>query len=326
MKKIYTRILYIIVILILLIAIAIPIYISYWRNNSTIETFHIFREPNKISFCDIRWTNDFLGKDKINKTAFFIPVKIKGLKGNLFMQFDSGTQTTLFYGKTLKKVLELGNSVETFYNNDSLHYIKKPVINIGNNQFQAKKIRIASSLGKEKIDSSFTVIGTIGFDIFVNRTLILDFKKDQLAITNKETDSLGYDLSYIEDASVNKFPLIIPAKIGNKNTRLFYDTGSSMFSLITSNKRLKNINKNKIDSLCCITNWGKQLPVFKKKLDASIKIGNLQYDNQSIYGCEVLDMVNYVPSWYLFGITGNRLFNNKVVVIDTKNNKFGIEN
>lgn len=326
MKKFYTKILYIIITLVLLIVIAIPIYISYWRNNSTIATFHTFKEPNKISFCDIKWTSDFLGKDKIDKIAFFVPVKIKGLKGNLFMQFDSGTQTTLFYGKTLKKILKSDNSVKTFYGNDSLYYVKNPIINIERNQFQAEKIRIASSLGEENIDSSFTVIGTIGFDIFVNRTLILDFKKDKLAITNKEASNLDYNLSYVKDASINKFPLIIPAKIGDKNTRLFYDTGSSMFSLITSNKRLKNINENKIDSLCCITNWGKQLPVYKKKLDTSIKIGALEYDNQSIYGCEVLDMVNYIPSWYLFGMTGNRLFNNKVVVIDTKNNKFGIEN
>ncbi len=50
------------------------------------------------------------------------------------------------------------------------------------------------------------------------------------------------------------------------------------------------------------------------------------YRNQSVYGCEVLDMVDYIPSWYLFRMTGNRLFNNKIIVIDTKNNKFGIEN
>jgi len=310
----------------LLVLIAIPIYISYWRNSSTVDTFHTFNEPNNISFCDIKWSRDSLGEEQIEKIAFFVPVKIKGLKGNLFMQFDSGTQTTLFYGKTLNKVSDSHNPIKTFYNEDSLRYFKNPVIRINDNHFQAEKIRIASSLGEEKIDSSFTVIGTIGFDVFVNRTLILDFKNDKLAITSKEIDSLGYDLSYVEDASISKFPLIIPAKIGRKNTKLFYDTGSSMFSLITSNKRLRNINDNKIDSLCCISNWGKQLPVYKKKLDDDIKIGDYKYSNLTIYGCEVLDVVNYIPSWYLFGMTGNRLFNNKVVVIDTKNNKFGIGN
>lgn len=310
----------------LLVLIAIPIFISYWRSSSTVDTFHTFNEPNNISFCNIKWSSDFLGEEKIEKIAFFVPVKIKGLKGNLFMQFDSGTQTTLFYGKTLNKVSDSLKPIKTFYNKDSLRYFKNPVIRINDTHFKAEKIRIASSLGEEKIDSSFTVIGTIGFDAFVNRTLILDFKNDKLAITNKEIDRLGYDLNYLEDASVDKFPLLIPTKIGKKNTRLFYDTGSSMFSLITSNKRLRNINDNKIDSLCCITNWERQLPVYKKKLDNDIIIGDYKYSNQTIYGCEVLDVVNYIPSWYLFGMTGNRLFNNKIVVIDTKNNKFGIEN
>ena len=325
MKKIFKRILFTVIVLLFLVIISIPIYISYWRSSSTIDTFHTFIEPNDISFCNIKWSSEFLGEEKIDKIAFFVPVKIEGLKGNLFMQFDSGTQTTLFYGKTLNKVSDSHNPIETFYNEDSLRYFKNPVIQINDNQFQAEKIRIASSLGEEKIDSSFTVIGTIGYDAFVNRTLILDFKNDKLAITNTEIDNLGYDLSYLKDASIDKFPLIIPAKIGRMNTKLFYDTGSSMFSLITSNKRLKNINGNKIDSLCCISNWGKQLPVYKTKLDDDIKIGDYKYSNQTIYGCEVLDVVNYIPSWYLFGMTGNRLFNNTIVVIDTKNNKFGIE-
>ncbi len=326
MKKIFKRIFYIVIALFLMAIIATPIYISYWRSSSTVETFHTFDEPENISFCNIRWSSDFLGEEKIEKIAFFVPVQIKGLNGNLFMQFDSGTQTTLFYGKTLNKISDPDHPIKTFYNEDSLRYFKNPVIQINDNHFQAEKIRIASSLGEEKIDSSFTVVGTIGFDAFVNRTLILDFKNDRLAITNKEIDNLGYELSYLKDASVDKFPLLIPTKIGKKNTRLFYDTGSSMFSLITSNKRLKNINESKTDSLCCITNWGRQLPVYKKNLEEDIQIGDYKYSNQSIYGCEVLDVVNYIPSWYLFGMTGNRLFNNKIVVIDTKNNSFGIEN
>lgn len=326
MKKLYKRILYLIIILILLIIIAIPIYISYWRNNSTVETFHTFKEPSKVSFCDIRWTSDFLGKEKIEKIAFYVPVKIKGLKGNLFMQFDSGQQTTLLYGKTLNRLLNSNNTFSIFYDKDSLRYIKNPIINIAENQFKAKKIRIASSLGSSKIDTSKIVIGTIGFDAFVNRTLILDFKNDKLAITQKSANDLDYNLNYIDDASIDKFPLLIPAKIGKKKTKLFYDTGSSMFPLLTSNKRLRNINDNKTDSLCCINNWGKQLPVYRKKLNNEIKIGNTTYDNQSIYGCEVLNTVDYLPSWYLFGMTGNKLFSGKIVVIDTKNNKFGIEN
>lgn len=324
MRKTLKFLLYTCLLLLVLLVIGIPTYISYWRNSATKNTYTSFTEPAHISFCHIKWTSDFLGDEKIEKIAFYVPVKVKGLKGNFFMQFDSGTQTTLFYGKTLNQLLKSPHSIETYYTKDSLRYVRKPIINIGDNELKADKIRIASTLGSATIDSSHIVIGTMGFDAFVNRTLILDFKTDKLAITEKSAHDLSYSMQYVENASVDKFPFIIPAQINGKNTRLFYDTGSSMFSLITSNQRVRDINTDKMDSLCCISHWGEQYPVYRKQLHTPIKIGNYAYENQSVYGCQVVDMVDYVPSWYLYGMTGNRLFDQKIVVIDTENNLFGI--
>jgi hypothetical protein len=325
MKKTFRVSLYILTILILLSLIAIPVYISYWRNSSTVETFKEFSEPKEVSFSKIKWQNDSLGNEIIEKVALFVPVKIDGINGNLFMQFDSGTQTTILYGKTLDELIRESNSVKTFYNQDSLRFLEKPTITIANTKFKAEKIRIASTLGSKDIDTSFINIGTIGFDAFVNRTLILDFKNNKLAITEKEAENLNYSLNYIKDASVDKFPLLIPSKINGNNVRLFYDTGSSMFSLLTSNNKLDNINSNRIDTLCCINNWGRKIPIHRKEMNVSVEIGEYSFDNKYVYGCEVLDMVDYLPNWFLFGITGNKMFDNKIVVIDTRNNKLGIK-
>ena len=326
MKKYLKRILYSIIVFVVIILIAIPIYISYWRNSSTLETFNSLTEKSGISFAGILWNSQFIGNEKVEKISFYVPVKIKGLKGNLVMQFDSGQQRTIIYGKTLDELIKSGQTVEFIYNKDSIRYLKNPILSIGDTQLKSDKLRVVSKYGTSEIDTSKIVIGTLGFDTFVNRTLVLDFKRDQLAITEKESKTLDYDLEYIDNASVDKFPLLIPARIGNRSTKLFYDTGSSMFPLLTSNKRLNKINENKRDSMCCISNWGRQLPVFRKKLNAPIEIGNNSYNNQYIYGNEALNMVDYLPSWYIFGMTGNRLFNDKVLVIDTRNNKFGVEN
>lgn len=325
MKKALRVTLYILISLTLLLVISIPIYISYWRNNSTINTFSEFTESKEVSFSKIKWESDSLGGKKVEKIAFFIPIRIDGIKEKLFMQFDTGTPKTLLYGKTLNQLVKSNNLIETFYDQDSLRYLKEPVINIAGNKLKTDKIRIASTLGNSKIDTSFINIGTIGFDAFVNRTLILDFKNNKLAITEKSSSNLNYSLKYVENASVDKFPLLIPIKINNESVRLFYDTGSSMFSLLTSNKKLKNINENKIDTICCISNWGKQIPIHRKKLNVPIEIGENSFNNEYVFGCEVLDMVDYLPNWFLFGITGNKMFDKKIIIIDTRNNKLGIE-
>lgn len=325
MKKLLRVALYIFGILFLLIIIGVPISISYLRSSSTIETFLNFEESEDLSFSKMVWRSDSLGNEEIEKVAFFIPVKIEGITDTLYMQFDSGTQTTILYGKTFDALTENNQAIETYYDDDSLRFLKSPTLLLNKLEFEAEKLRIAKTLGNENYDPSFIIIGTIGFDIFVNRTLILDFKNDQLAISDRVTNDLNYNLSYVEDASIDRFPLLVPATVGDKSTNLFYDTGSSMFSLLTSNKRLAKIDDNPADSLCCISSWGRQFPVYKKDLTTPIKIGSSSFDNQPIYSCEVLDMVDYAPSWYLYGITGNRLFDNKIVVIDTKNNLLGIE-
>lgn len=326
MKKTVKISLYILLTLVLIIPIGAIGFVSYWRTSSTIDTFPDFTESTNIELSKIEWKSGSLGDTKIDKIAFFVPVKIEGLDGNLFMQFDTGTSKTVIYGKTLDAISNSKSSTITYYNNDSIRYFKNPRITIGSAKMIGDKIKVLSKMGKNtQIDSSFIVIGTIGFDAVVGRTLILDFKNNQFGLTRKSSDSLDYSLDYVDEASVDRFPFLVPVKIGNVKTKLFYDTGSSMFPILTSNKKLQNINKNNVDTLCCVSNWGRKLPVFRKEMNMPIVFGNSTVESKYIYSAELLDNMDYSPNWFLFGMTGNKIFNDKIIVIDTKNNRFGIE-
>ena len=318
--------LYILSTLVLTLFIGAIVFVNYWRTSSTINTFSNFIESDTIELSNIKWKGGTLDTLKIEKMSFFVPVKIEGLQGNLFMQFDTGSSKTIIYGKTLDAISNEENTVETFYSKDSTRYFKNPSISIGSAKMKSDKIRISSNMGRStKIDSSFIIIGTIGFDAVVGRTLILDFKTDKFGLTNKPSNALNYSLDYVDDASVDRFPFLVPVKIGAIKTKLFYDTGSSMFPILTSNKKLQNINNNTIDTLCCVTNWGRQLPVYRKEMNTPIVFGNSTVENKYIYSAELLDAMDYSPNWFLFGMTGNIIFDNKIIVVDTKNNRFGIE-
>lgn len=325
MKKTIKFILYSFLILVLLILIGIPVYISYWRSSNTVNTFEQFEEPNSIAYSNIVWVDDTIGGQLIKKTAFYVPVKIEGIKENLFMQFDTGNGATVLYGKTLNKLLKNYPHVNTSFSKDSIQYFNNATLNIGNLKLKAEKLKLLDYMGSSEIDSSFIKIGTLGFDTFVGRTLILDFKNDKIAITNKSINELEETYEIIEQASVDKFPLLIPVKIGEDNSRLFYDTGSSMFSLLTSEKKLASIQSDhKTDTICCVRSWGKKYEIYRKQIDLPIKVGSSAHKGEFVYGYFKLNAIDYVPNWFLFGITGNRLFENQKLVIDNKNNKFGI--
>ena len=312
---------------VIFISVGGTIYYQYWRNSNTINTFSVFYEPQLIDYNSIYWRSDSLGTAKVEKTAFFLKVKIEEIPGNFYMQFDTGTPKTIFYGNTLSKVLKTNSGKEILSGKDSIQTMANVKINIGKTTFFAKDIIVKPNFGSSELDTAFTVIGTIGFDALLDKTLILNFKTDKLAFTKKSISDLNFETTIVQDASVGRFPLLIPAKIGNNKIRFFFDTGSSMFPILTSIGKLKKINGvSKIDTLCCVRNWSNMIPVYRRKINSKIDFNGIISENDYVYGIDMsmINILNFVPESFLYAMTGNKLFDNRIIVIDSKNNKFGI--
>ncbi|MDA3818447.1 MAG: hypothetical protein PF486_13780 [Prolixibacteraceae bacterium] len=98
-------------------------------------------------------------------------------------------------------------------------------------------------------------------------------------------------------------------------------------SVLTSTKRLKKIAANrKIDTVGFGSSWGVVSPYFKAKemkIDNKLFLGNISLGKVEIFGSDDLNFLSFIGN-YLYGITGNVIFNNSILIIDRKNNKFGI--
>ncbi len=316
-----------IAIVIFLVVISMPLYLSYWRNANTIATFSDFYEPKNISFGEMYWKDGNIGSVKIPKTALFIKVFVNDINKPFYMQFDTGTPTTVFYGKTLATLQKKYKTLIPSYDVDSMPFVKNVTLSITKTVLTANKIAVLPKMGNSVIDTTFTIIGTIGFDSFVDRTLILNFKNNKIAITNQSIQEISPHPNIIKDASVNKFPLLIPAKLDSKKIRFFYDSGSSLFTILTSTNNLTQLkSSSKIDTLCCIQNWDKQLPVYRKKINSLVSIGTIDKTSNYVYSIEKMDIADYFPKWFLYGITGNKFFENQIVIIDNKHNLLSINN
>ena len=311
--------------LILVAIAAVPLLINYKRSESTHQTFHRFTESPELSFADIRWTDDTVADIPFEKTAFFVPIKIKGLSEDVYMQFDSGSSTTMLYGKTLKA---LGSPWPVLLSEDSSAYVEDITIEVAGAVLEARKMDVYDHMGSDSSAlDSFMVVGTMGYDAFYGKTLIMDFREDKLAITEKNLDELAYKVDLVEEASVNKFPFLITAQLGENDIQLVYDTGSSMFPIVTTPHKLSTISQGiEADTLCCVSSWGVDHDVYRKKSDKAITVGKTAFNEEYVYAVPQMDhfMLNHCPDWLFFGGTGNRLFLDKIVVVDTENNQFGI--
>ncbi|WP_423999145.1 hypothetical protein [Maribacter sp. IgM3_T14_3] len=297
----------------------------YWRTRGTLNTFYNFSEPDTLSYSNLRWEGDSFGSIETDISAFFVKVKLNGIDDSFYMQFDTGTSQSLLYGKTLNALKVKYPSFEFVKSQSGSSWLESPNLTLGELSFDAKKILVLDDFGSDKIDSSFIKIGTIGFDAIVGRKLILDFKNNRLSITKKDINNLGFLFAEVEGASLERFPILIPAEVDGNNVQISYDTGSSMFSLVVDNKKLQNIkNAEAIDTLCCTTSWGKAYNFYRRRSITSIKIGKLVEEKPYIYSSNSMNQYAIFPDWLMMGLAGNKMFLDHVILIDTENNIFGI--
>jgi hypothetical protein len=297
----------------------------FWRTKSTVNTFSEFIEPDSVSFSPIIWRKGNFGGVSTDIGSFFVKVELNGVNESFYMQFDTGASQTVLYGRILNQLKEKYPNLAPSKNSSGNDFFKDAQLKIGDAILETDYLRILSNMGSNKIDSSFNIIGTVGFDAIYNRKLILDFKQNRLAITNRKIEDLNYPFQELKGASLDRFPILIPAEVDGENVQLWFDTGSSMFSLITAEQKLQDIeNASTIDTLCCISVWGKSYDFYRRKLNSEIKIGNLTNKNPDVFATENMNQIANFPNWLVMGITGNQMFLDKVLLIDPKNNYFGI--
>ena len=74
-------------------------------------------------------------------------------------------------------------------------------------------------------------------------------------------------------------PVYPPFRLGKKRIRLFFDTGASMFPILTGTNRLKKLAKHrKIEQVDSISSWGKMIPIFKP-VETKYNMRNLTIEN-----------------------------------------------
>jgi hypothetical protein len=283
-----------------------------------------------LTYSPIYWQKNTLGKMIIEKSSFLVPVKIKGIEEGLFMQFDLGIPRTMLYGNTLsafcKKYPELQR--DTVNNENHIVYNNAKISITDSILLSADKLYVKKDFGQNRVDTSIVIIGSFGYDIIGDNYLILDFKSNRYAISENIPLEMESKASYIDKVDLNKFPIILPFKFGKKKIRLFYDTGSSLFPILTGTNRLKKISKHrKIKEVDSVSSWGKEIPVFRpietKSKIGNLVIGNIDLGKPEVYGLKTMNKLRFLGR-YLYGITGNVIFNDKILIINRGKNRFGI--
>ncbi|MET3026299.1 hypothetical protein ABXT06_06460 [Flavobacterium sp. UW10123] len=265
----------------------------------------------------VKW----ISSDENLHSALLLPIKIKGINQVFYMQFDSGSATTVFYKKSLESIAE--------------KFQKLPKIDTENNEisisFTMGKINISSASFEvlnygEKISfynpNAENIIGTIGTDLLEKRITVLDFKNSQCSFIEKIKEDDFADFEF------KKRKILIPSVIENENLKLLYDSGSSGYELITTKEIWQKYKTPKSAIKTEKGNsWGNTLSVYSASAKRKIQFEKITFDLSEVTYIEGTSELQkfLMKRSGMQGMIGNKLFLNHKLILDCRNEKFKLE-
>ncbi|WP_162817955.1 hypothetical protein U0035_10035 [Niabella yanshanensis] len=281
--------------------------------------------PLKKSVISFEWQGDSVLSKWEAHAAMVIPVKLKDCPRTFYMQFDLGAPSSLFYKNKLDAIrakypgaiplIDKGSRISAYH----FWVDGTPVLahEILVKQFDSSVIDWKE--GRE-------IIGTIGADLIDHRGVALDYPGKKIHILPTVSRELKQKRSFSNFTYVNN-SVLLPAIINGKETLLFFDTGSSMFELLTNKVTcLQLATTGAKPAQHQVKSWDRTLTANTYASSASINIANTKLSLQSVTYIEgsSTSQVERMLKAGIGGMTGNKLFLHHVLILDTKNQQFAM--
>ncbi|CAN5314903.1 hypothetical protein BH10BAC4_BH10BAC4_24900 [soil metagenome] len=287
---------------------------------NSFEKWEVTKTSSDISWAKFEWTNGLLGGRPYERVTMNIPCSVAEIPNPLTFQLDLGANLTGLYENTIVGLYptypELLGKIKT--RNSKISHYENLNLNFGDYSVTNSKTYVYNDYGNLQSSNSGDTIhlGTIGADIFQNKVLIIDYPNKQFAIC--ETVPSDYTANLIDITLDEVGRVILPMSLDGKSFRILFDTGSSLFPIITSMSNSVLFSTSPVVDTIQVYAWGKLRNVTGRVIDSPVILAGQTFSHVKVY-TTIDDDVSHD------GITGNILFWDKTVVIDFKNKKFGVK-
>lgn len=275
----------------------------------------------------LHWKGDSLNHRWEPQAALLIPVTLPGSKRKLFMQFDTGSPSTIFYRQALQAFYpRYTPSATSVSSNDSLTNFQ---FKAGPMSVKASKIAVIDFEEKNSNPDGnlLPIIGTIGTDLLDNKVVIIDYPRKQLVITDKLPAQFSQQASAQFIYAMRR--ILLPATIDGRQSMLYFDSGSSAFELLTDKATCYRLasDTNAISGYP-VQSWGKTLTAHSLPSTDSITMASRSLPLRTITWIEGANanQVNQMMRMGIGGMTGNKLFMNHVLILDITKKQFSLVN
>ncbi|WP_293944758.1 MULTISPECIES: aspartyl protease family protein [unclassified Sphingobacterium] len=294
-------------------------------------------KANNDNWIKFTWESATLSNKYFPKFAMLVPIKINGLNANFELQFDLGANTSVLYGNILNSYFsesEIKNMLidsTKLSSNDKISYHATKGIDMLAGNFKIEKITYMENYGKAiPKDSLFTKtpkhIGSLGADAFVDKILIIDFPSKKMCVLDTLKGHWKSRTTFVQ-AQSKRGRLHVPLKINQETHWFLFDTGASLFPINTNKKLWTEIvqENTKADTLIT-SSWGENINFYGKMTAKNIYLGDKKLEKNYAWYSENKRLMEFNTAENIDGLIGNAYFFNEIIILDFKNNRFGIVN
>jgi len=273
------------------------------------------------------WVPHKQGDITLPHGAMVVPVTIGGCK-RFRMQFDLGATSSMLYRPKMDNLGERC-AVPPMIERDGQRYALNMDIVIGDATIYAPEILQRQTNG-QPIDwnnpDKPELIGTLGADLIDGKVLVIDYPAKKIiigdALPSEYSQPAAWGTFTFEDRRV-----FLSARIDGRDTRLWFDTGSSALELLTNESTWTALAApGATPQTLTMNSWGKPMTLYRVKSDKEIEVAGVKLPLGHVARVEGASFAQNVLGRVINmgGMTGNALFAERVLVLDVKNGKAGV--
>jgi len=255
----------------------------------------------------------WLGEDK---NVLLLPIHFPNDTLTYYLQFDSGSPSTVFYSKAVNNLKQINRNRER----------AKTSFYIGKTKIMSDKFQILNIGKDDNKNDTLKILGTIGADVLENRKTVINFKENYMEL-NLSIEPFQFQ-EKLFDFNFKKRKLIIRGLLNGNEEKFLFDSGTSAYELLTNHEiweklKLPNskINIEKSQS------WDNILTTYTANCNQKIQFGDKKVKLTNVTYVEGFSQTQYSMMKFsgMTGMLGNKIFLNNCLYIDCTENKIGIE-
>ncbi|MDU0369980.1 hypothetical protein ACFPAF_06225 [Hymenobacter endophyticus] len=273
------------------------------------------------------WQGDSMVTPARPHAVLLVPVQLAGCRRTCYLQFDTGAPYTVFYANPLAALRAAYPATQNALlpQHDTLRAVR---FGLGNAQVSVAKAPVLR-YGATTLPTDSTapfVIGSLGADVLVNQALVIDFPRQRFSLYSQLPDSLTQRAQFTKLSFDNR-RVLVQATVENDQQNYLFDSGSSAFSLLTSQAKWEKLaTPAATPTVSGVNSWGKTLNAHTVASAAALHIGTQALPLHSV------TYIDNVSFWQralmqvsgMGGMLGNEAFTQHTVLLDAQGGRFGI--